>query len=59
MHIEEKRQDKTIAANLSARVVLGAPGETAKLLSGYHDFLPTLFGVSQVDLRPVEATTSM
>jgi isoleucyl-tRNA synthetase len=50
LHLEEKRKDKTIAANLSARVILGAPGDVGQLLSGYRDFLPTLFGVSEVDL---------
>ena len=50
LHLEEKRKDKTIAANLSARVILGAPGDVGQFLSGYRDFLPTLFGVSQVDL---------
>jgi isoleucyl-tRNA synthetase len=50
LQLEEKRKDKTIAANLSARVVLNASGETASLLSSYRDFLPTLFGVSEVEL---------
>ena len=52
LKLEEKRQDKTIAANLSAHVTLAADGDTAALLAGYVDFLPTLFGVSQVDLTP-------
>jgi isoleucyl-tRNA synthetase len=52
LQIEEKRKDKTIAANLSARVALEADGETATLLNGYRDFLPTLFGVSEVELKP-------
>jgi isoleucyl-tRNA synthetase len=51
LQLEEKRKDKTIAANLSARVVVDADGDTAKLLSDYRDFLPTLFGVSEVELR--------
>jgi isoleucyl-tRNA synthetase len=46
--LEEKRQEKVIAANLSARVRLAAGGETAALLAKYEAFLPTLFGVSQV-----------
>jgi isoleucyl-tRNA synthetase len=50
LHLEEKRKDKTIAANLSARVVLGAPDDLEQFLSGYRDFLPTLFGVSAVEL---------
>ncbi|MEO8678187.1 MAG: isoleucine--tRNA ligase [Vicinamibacterales bacterium] len=50
LQLEAKRQDKTIAGNLSAHVTLGAAGDTARLLGEYRDFLPTLFGVSQVDL---------
>ena len=52
LQLEEKRKDKTIAANLSARVVVEAAGDTAKLLNAYRDFLPTLFGVSEVELKP-------
>ncbi|HUQ88659.1 MAG TPA: class I tRNA ligase family protein, partial [Vicinamibacterales bacterium] len=51
LQLEEKRKDKTIAANLSARVVLSAAGDTALLLKQYEPFLPTLFGVSEVDLK--------
>jgi isoleucyl-tRNA synthetase len=51
LQLEERRKDKTIAANLSARVVLTAEGDTAALLTQYRDFLPTLFGVSEVELR--------
>ncbi len=50
MELEAKRKDKTIAANLSARVRIGADGETARVLDDYRDFLPTLFGVSAVEL---------
>ncbi len=52
LQLEEKRKDKTIAANLSARVVIQAGGATATLLNDYRDFLPTLFGVSDVELKP-------
>jgi isoleucyl-tRNA synthetase len=55
LQLEEKRKDKTIAANLSARVVIDADGDAAKLLSDYEDFLPTLFGVSEVELKPQAA----
>jgi isoleucyl-tRNA synthetase len=55
LQLEEKRKDKTIAANLSARVVIEAGGEIATLLSSYSEFLPTLFGVSEVELRAVPA----
>jgi isoleucyl-tRNA synthetase len=58
LQLEEKRKEKTIAANLSARVVLEAEGETAKLLSEYRDFLPTLFGVSEVIFKPSGPSTS-
>ena len=51
LQLEEKRKDKTIAANLSARVVVEAGGETATLLTHYESFLPTLFGVSEVNLK--------
>jgi isoleucyl-tRNA synthetase len=53
LELEEKRKDKTITANLSARVVLEAGGEAATLLSEYREFLPTLFGVSEVELKPL------
>jgi isoleucyl-tRNA synthetase len=52
IQLEEKRKDKTITANLSARVVVAADGDTAALLKQYEDFLPTLFGVSEVELNP-------
>ena len=54
LQLEEKRKDKTIAANLSARVTIAADGETATLLDEYREFLPTLFGVSEVDLKTSE-----
>jgi isoleucyl-tRNA synthetase len=49
LQLEEKRKDKTIAANLSARVLIESDDA---LLESYRDFLPTLFGVSEVALRP-------
>ena len=52
LQLEEKRKDKTITANLSARVTVEADGDLATLLNDYRDFLPTLFGVSEVDLKP-------
>jgi isoleucyl-tRNA synthetase len=51
LKLEEKRKDKTIAANLSARVTIEAVGETATLLEASREFLPTLFGVSDVSFR--------
>jgi isoleucyl-tRNA synthetase len=57
LKLEEKRKDKTIAANLSARVVVGGEGETGALLTQYADFLPTLFGVSEVELTNRDGVT--
>ena len=48
--LEEKRQQKLITSNLSARVGLSASGALAQLLGEYRSELPTLLGVSQVDL---------
>jgi isoleucyl-tRNA synthetase len=58
LQLEEKRKDKTIAASLSARVVIEAGGDVAKLLNEYREFLPTLFGVSEVDLKTSRPPTS-
>ena len=57
LQLEEKRKDKTIAANLSARVVIAASGDTAGLLTEYEAFLPTLFGVSEVELKDGDSVT--
>ena len=48
--LEEKRQQKVITSSLSARVGVAATGALAQLLADTRDELPTLFGVSQVDL---------
>jgi isoleucyl-tRNA synthetase len=48
--LEEKRQQKAITGNLSARVSLAASGALGQLLAEYRDELPTIFGVSQADL---------
>jgi isoleucyl-tRNA synthetase len=48
--LEEKRQEKVITANLSARVSVAASGALAQLLAEYQNELPSLFGVSQVEL---------
>ncbi|MEZ5415895.1 MAG: class I tRNA ligase family protein [Vicinamibacterales bacterium] len=48
--LEQKRQDKTIAGNLSAAVSVAAAGPTLELLRRYEAFLPTLFGASVVHL---------
>ena len=52
VRLEEKRQQKEITSNLSARVGIAAAGALAQLLADYRDELPTLFGVSQVDVEP-------
>jgi isoleucyl-tRNA synthetase len=49
--LEQKRQEQAIKANLSAQVALEAAGDDAGLLDAYREFLPTLFGVSAVELR--------
>jgi isoleucyl-tRNA synthetase len=48
--LEQKRQEQLIKANLSARVHIDSAAEDAALLAAYEEFLPTLFGVSQVEL---------
>jgi isoleucyl-tRNA synthetase len=50
--LEQKRQEKVIGGNLSAAVELTTAGAEADLLGRYESFLPTLFGVSAVTLRP-------
>ncbi len=50
LQLEAKRKDKTITSNLSARVRITADGDNAKWLLADRDFLPTLFGVSEVEL---------
>jgi isoleucyl-tRNA synthetase len=50
--LEEKRQQKVITSNLSARVSVAASGALGQLLGEYRNELPTLFGVSQVTLDP-------
>lgn len=48
--LEIKRKEKFIGNSLEARVVLYAPDDYFEFLSGYRDFLPYLFIVSQVEL---------
>jgi len=48
--LEQKRQEQEIKASLSAQVRLESSGDEARLLAEYRDFLPTLFGVSHVEL---------
>ena len=53
--LEQKRQEQVIKGNLSAQVRLESGGDEARLLAEYADFLPTLFGVSHVELAGSEA----
>ena len=52
VELESARQDKTISSNLSARIELRYNDDTFGLLEQYQGFLPTLFGVSEVQLGP-------
>jgi isoleucyl-tRNA synthetase len=50
--LEELRNDKTIKANLEARVTITASGDDYKRLALYADKLPAFFVVSQIALKP-------
>jgi isoleucyl-tRNA synthetase len=49
--LEELRNDKTIKANLEARVVITASGDDYKRLAHYADKLAAFFVVSQVNVK--------
>src|SRR5208337_713260 len=49
--LEALRNDKTIKANLEARVVITASGDDYKRLAHYADKLAAFFVVSQVEVR--------
>jgi len=49
--LEAARNEKLIGSPLDAKVVLAADGALASLLQEYRAILPTLFIVSQVELR--------
>jgi len=49
--LETARNEKLIGSPLDAKVVLAAEGAMASLLQEYRSVLPTLFIVSQVELR--------
>jgi isoleucyl-tRNA synthetase len=52
--LENARQAKTINANLSARIDLDVEDPALNaLVKVYEDFLPTLFGVSEVAVKSV------
>jgi len=56
--LEEKRVEKLIGNSLEAKVLLYADGENSDLLKEYKDFLPTLFIVSQVELKDYSERTA-
>jgi isoleucyl-tRNA synthetase len=49
--LELRRRERFIGNSLEARVSVHASGEDLKLLTDYAGFLPTLFIVSQAELR--------
>ena len=51
--LEHERQAKTISANLSAHVDLEFDDHQFEVLAQRREFLPTLFGVSEVTVSPV------
>ncbi|MGE5362200.1 MAG: isoleucine--tRNA ligase, partial [Bacteroidales bacterium] len=53
--LEAKRKDKVIGNSLAARVTIEAAGDTDDLLARYRDELPSVFIVSQVELRAAPA----
>lgn len=53
--LEIKRQEKFIGNSLEAKVVLHVNNALSEFLKPYTDFLPTLFIVSQVELKSYNA----
>jgi len=51
--LEHERQAKTISSNLSARVELEFDDHGFECVTQHREFLPTLFGVSDVTVGPV------
>ncbi|MBI3592938.1 MAG: class I tRNA ligase family protein, partial [Nitrospirae bacterium] len=50
--LEIKRKDKFIGNALEAKLIFHLPGEEFNLLQAYKGFLPALFIVSDVELKP-------
>ncbi|NOT26657.1 MAG: isoleucine--tRNA ligase [Acidobacteria bacterium] len=50
--LETERQAKTISSNLSARVELAFDPRAFECLAAHQEYLPTLFGVSDVTVGP-------
>ncbi len=55
--LEEKRTAKEIGSSLEARVALGVPEAERHVLMRQLEFLPTLFIVSEVELKPEPTET--
>jgi isoleucyl-tRNA synthetase len=53
--LEKKRRDKVIGSSLEATVILQATEPNAALLKRYHEDLPALFIVSQVEVTSIAA----
>ena len=51
--LEAKRRDKVIGSSLEARIVIEANPDRYRLLSQHAQDLPTIFIVSDVELRQV------
>ena len=51
--LEKKRRDKVIGSSLEGKVMLRATEPNSGLLKRYHDDLPALFIVSQVEVTPI------
>ncbi|MBI2828710.1 MAG: isoleucine--tRNA ligase [Acidobacteria bacterium] len=56
VELENARQAKTISSNLSARVDLEFDDNGFAFFRQYQDFLPTLFGVSDVGVGPIRVS---
>jgi isoleucyl-tRNA synthetase len=53
--LEEKRNEKLIGASVEAKVTLHAGGEIYGILERYKGQLPSIFIVSEVELRHAES----
>ena len=56
--LETERQAKTISSNLSARVELMFDERAFECLAAHRDYLPTLFGVSDVSVSPLAGSSA-
>jgi isoleucyl-tRNA synthetase len=52
--LENARKEKAISASLEGRVILSVSGEFAEFIDRYRNWLPSLFIVSQVEIRHEE-----